>query len=168
MNAPAPPPEWASPEIGRDRLVRAAVDFVHGFARWNTGATLTYSEPVPVARCTADLRAWLRYVARALVRAHVAVAYVLGPQPGGALHFHVLLAVPGVPPAGFIPALATAWKYVNPRAGFTRIVRLRSPRAAVRYAVAHHASWYVDVACPRRPRCRRRGRCREAPGPWMT
>jgi hypothetical protein len=149
----------------RARLAQAAGGFLHDLAPWTWWATLTFESDVSHAAAMRAFKRWLRELARDVARVHVAVAWGYGLQGRGVLHFHVLLA----PMAGGLPLTAAAcrraWRRAHRLAGHARMTRC-DPAGGAAWYLAKHAEWDANVACPRRPRCRRARGCVEAPGAW--
>jgi hypothetical protein len=152
----------------RTRVVEMA--FVRDVASWDWWVTLTHGRWVERDRSRSTLRSWLRGVARDLVGDHVTVAWVLEPNRRGVDHAHVLLAVPEGKTLDRAAAEAL-WRRLDPRAGFTQMVRYRPGKSSdPRYGAAAYLSdktdWNLTVACNRALPCRRKG-CTVLSGPWF-
>lgn len=160
-------PGWASRALDSERQVREAAGWVARFADWNLWIGLTYRDWVPDARCATDLRRWLQYIPRNLVRTHVPAFWVVGPQRRGVQHFHVMLAAPKPIAAGVRTGLYSTWLRTNPLAGSTHIRGVGEAVRAASYGLERHANWDIGILCPRSAaRCRRRNPCVEGPPPW--
>ena len=152
----------------RARLVE--MEYVRDAAAWTWWTTLTFGRWVERDRSRSTLRAWLRGVARDLVGDHVTVAWVLEPNRSGVDHAHALLAVPDGKDLQRDAAEAL-WRRLEPRAGFTQMVRYRAggssdPRYGAAAYLGNKIDWNLTVACNRAPPCRREG-CVVLSGPWF-
>jgi hypothetical protein len=148
-------------------MLPAAVEFVTKSRRWNVWASLTFKEAPSLPKCEDAFRRWLRAIAVSVVDDHVPYFYVCDRQQRGDYHFHALLAVPIDVTAPVIRKMRRCWRDASCQAGINKIERVNDPERATRYALAGHNAWEVNVACDRRPRCRRSGSgCVEAPGSW--
>ena len=158
-------PEWASVELGTQRLIRDTVEFFANKADWNVWGTLTYADFVTFEQSQKDLRCYLRHVAKNIIGEHVPAFWATDPQHRGVPHHHLLLQLPDRLDSALTRTLRATWLTTHPRAGFSRFSRVRDPHRRIYYAVATHGYWDFNVACSRRPRCRR-STCIVAPGPW--
>ena len=143
-------------------LRRATAKFVEHLAPWRCFCTLTFARPVSDAIGHDAFRRWSRYLAKDLYRAHVQIAWAHGPQARGVIHFHALVAPVELTAAPVeLAELAAAW-----RGGPDVDVRPVHNAEGVADYVSRHPSWDANVACDRRPPCRRSCGCLLAPGPW--
>jgi hypothetical protein len=139
--------------------------FLGALAPWDYWVTLTFTEDVHETSALRALKKWMHVIAKEMVRAHVPFAWVMEPQQRGTWHFHVLLAFPDSF-QDFHPRRADAlWKALHPRAGFTKF-DLYDPVQGATFYIAKTGEPDFNVACPRRPKCRRARGCVEAPGAW--
>ena len=144
-------------------LKRATATFLAGFAPWERFVTLTFSRDVCDAAAHLAFRRWARHVACGLYRSHVNIAWAYGPQARGTLHFHALVA-PAELAAAVTPAeLAAAW-HEGPDVTAAAVT---AAAGAADY-LTRHPEWNLNVACDRRPCCRRAHGCVIAPGPWSA
>jgi len=145
--------------------------YLKNAAAWTWWVTLTFHRWVQRDRARSAFRSWLRGVARDLVGAHVTVAWAIEPNRSGVDHVHGLLAVPDGAELGRDEAEAL-WRRLDPRAGFSQMVRYRpggasDPRYGAAGYLADKTDWNLTVACNRAPPCRRKGGCLVLRGPWF-
>jgi hypothetical protein len=139
--------------------------FIRDLAPWDYWATLTFSEDVPLDSALAALKRWLRIVAKEMVNAHVPCAWAVETQKRGTWHLHILLAFPGSYHLFDIRRADRLWQALHPLAGFTDFDEYDEEKGAPFY-MAKVSEPDFNIACPRHPRCRRKGGCVEAPGAW--
>ena len=145
-------PNWAAPELGRERLTEAAAAWLATFAPWTTWLTLTFRNDPVEGELIAAVRSWVRAVARSIAHHHV--PYAAGwDATQHHPHAHVLLALPKHS-RNVVAQVERQWRQTSRHAGLVRSGRYVSGRGAERYLVAH-PQWYFGVGCDRRPRCRR-------------
>ena len=138
--------------------------FVEQWAPWRCFCTLTFARPVTEAKGHELFREWARYLAKDFYRAHVQIAWAHGPQARGVIHFHALVAPVGhEAPVELaeLAALRATWDHGTD----VDVQRVHDPRGVADY-VSRHPSWDANIACDRRPSCRRSRACTFAPGPW--
>lgn len=135
--------------------------YAHNLADWSVFATLTFAVGVSDYRADALFTRWLRSVAEYVTREHVTVAYASGYQSGGFLHFHALLAFPAPVECDreLFNRLDRLWQGTESAAGFTSFRSFDRDKGAAWY-LTEHAEVGFGIACPRRPRCRRKAGCR--------
>jgi hypothetical protein len=161
--------EWASPELGRGRQISEAARMLRELGPWHVWATLTFRRVQSEDACWRAFRRWLRTLAKDTVGVHVRYALGAELQDRGVLHFHALLRYSDRPQAWQISrdelrALETDWRMQGRGNGFARVGAYREGCDAESYLLLH-AEWDANVACPRRPVCRRTV-CIEAPSGW--
>ena len=157
------------PNRTRARLPRAPVqrvtaEFIRDLAPWHWFATLTFRTEVTADAAHRAFRTWARGVASS-AETHVTAAWAYEARDvRRVLHFHALLAPHENVNRIDVRSLSHAWQsyYDSGEATFSRVY---STEGAADY-LAKHPAWDVNVACPRRPECRRAAGCVKAPGPW--
>lgn len=163
MNASAELVPWRTGQWAKDRvLVESGGSFIHDLAAWRWFATLTFTASVPRDVAMRSLRTWLRGLASNVMGDHIRFACAIDVQSGGRLHMHALLAWERV--VDIATEVGEREWHSIPLAGHSRIAAYDAARGAAMY-LASHAEWDVNVACPRRSGCRKRG-CSVAPSPW--
>lgn len=135
----------------------AVVTFTQALAPWTHFCTLTLEEQISDRYAELLLRLWARTAAN-LARAHLPIAWAIGPQADGRPHFHVLLCLPAEVrgPRITCKTLKQIWEW-RAKAGVADIRRYKAGGGAARYMADHEdMSW--AIVCSWGSRCRRRGR----------
>lgn len=141
-------------------------------ARWAYFATLTHARDASDATVRSAFLEWCRQLARDAYRAHLRIGWVYAPQARDVLHVHALVAPHEAEPVELHAAdLAAAWTW-----GSVDVQPVTEPIGAAAYLLKHTSltahdirrGWDLNVACDRRPCCRRRAACLFAPGAWST
>jgi len=171
-------PHWASPELGRLRMVAAASTWRSRIVNPEALASLSYQvgQKVTYRSAEQDVRMWLGLLAKDWGE-HVHAGYNIGPQPAsGQMHIHVEMDKPAL--ASDSGCGASFWDYTElDRAAFAKN-RWGSIRGAsvdhstvrtfygafgedeygdaIGYNLRHPAMG-LFVGCPRHRACRRRG-----------
>lgn len=144
------------------RAQEAWGEYVVHYAPWTWFVGLTFASDISEASAKKAFRAWLRRLARDVVKFHFRYAVSWGPQESGRLHFHVVVALP----AGLQldPAWARqAWLDL-PFPTQTAFAEWYDPgRAGAHYMANGHAETRIEIACPRIGDCAHRT-CRLSPG----
>ena len=133
---------------------------------------MTFRRDVCDAAAHLAFRRWARTMARDVYRSHLRIGWVYAPQARGVLHVHALVAVAELVAVDITAAeLGNAWHEgsVDVQPVFDRV-------GAVDYMLSHTAlaaddirrGWNLNVACDRRPCCRRAHGCAIAPGSWSA
>lgn len=146
--------------------------FLSHAAPWRYFVTLTHARDVSDRTVLGAFREWARGLAKG--RGHMRIGWVHAPQARDVLHVHALLAPHEADLAAELHEadLARAWTR-----GRVDVQTVTEPIGAAAYLLQHtpltaadiRRGWDLNVACDRRPSCRRPGRsCLFAPGPWST
>lgn len=146
-------------------------------APWRYHVTLTHARDVSDRTVLLAFRDWARWVARHVYRRHLRLGWVHAPQARDVLHVHALVALHEADLAAELhdqeheaERLVAAWTR-----GSVRATAITEPCGAAAYLLQHthltaadiRRAWDLNVACDRRPSCRRPGRsCLFAPGAW--
>jgi hypothetical protein len=126
-------------------------------------------QSVSESLCQRCFREFLHDVARA-ANSHVKVAYAIEKKGWELYHIHALLEAPSLDNE----TIRECWKHIHGRTGWALVERYQPSfeldRGAPRYLAkktddAGAQAWEINVACNGTGRCRRAGRCLEAPGP---
>ena len=152
----------------RTALAQATADFIRQRANWEFYVSLSYVNEVRAPLAARHFQRFLRSVAKRY-GTHVDVAWGEEEQERGAYHHHALLAQRRIESRFETPKvtthdLDTLWRFTHSSTGHARVVRYKPWRGAA-YYMARHQNWDINVACPRRPACRRT-RCIVAPSAW--
>lgn len=141
-------------------------------APWSCFATLTHARDASDATVLRAFLEWRRRLARDAYRAHLRIGWVYAPQARDVLHVHALVAPHEAEPVELHAAdLDAAWTW-----GSVDVQPITEPIGAAAYLLKHtnltahdcRRGWDLNVACARRPCCRRRAACLFAPGAWST
>lgn len=152
------PWDFDPPGLERAKIQSAWGELIHSYADWTWWATLTFKKSVTEPVAFRTLKTWLGFMARDIGK-HYRVAFAI-EEAGGGHHVHALLAFP-IGNQLSAKRLNQAWLQVSTLTGFTDIKRYDSSKGAAWY-LAKEVECEVNVVCPRRPSCRRRGRCKIA------
>jgi hypothetical protein len=159
-----------TPAEQRNDALRAATErFLSEAAPWEWFVSLTFARDVSDNTALRAFREWRRGAACDVYRSHTRIGWVYAPQRSTRLHFHALLAGIDTDDAARTAAerstrLAGTW-----RNGSVDVLPVHEATGAAEYMLNHtdlsaadiRRGWDLDVACDRRPRCRRT-RCRFA------
>ena len=138
---------------------KAAGEFVRGFAPWTWFFTLTFRRGVNAEHVEQAARDWLRIIAREVVREHVPAAWGVECGAGGNWHVHGVLSI--ATGADVLKVAARhAWHARDDANGILDLQDYDPKRGGAGYAVKDGV-WFLDTCCPRYPRCRRKGGCKE-------
>ena len=154
---------------GISNLADATGAFIEAFSDWRYFGTFTFRRTTSEHVGARQLRRMLRCTAMTVFDDHVAFAIGGGPHELGGWHYHVLFGPcensRGIPYSGTIARqIEYAWRSSGKLAGHSRVLKYDPMRGAAFY-LAQHDEWDLNVACPRRPKCRR-SRCILAPTAW--
>ncbi len=146
-------------------LTEIESNWIHDKYPWQIFAGFDFSKAVSGRVAFERFNGLCRELAQNRIHGHVAVSWFWGVQYWGAPYFHALFyALPHVREnmeALTIGDFDGLWPW-----GTSKIEIFDDGRAA-NYG-ERHKNFEINVACPRRPRCRRSKGCREAPGPWPS
>lgn len=143
-------------------LRAAEKGLIAGFAPWQWFATLTFRDERSDDSAHGAFKRWARCIARDLCRSHVTIAWAYEHQARDVMHYHALLS----PHARALNVTATQIEGAWPHAYSAPVEAVFDAEGAAEYLL-RHAAWNLNVACDRRPRCRR-DVCVIAPGPWSA
>ena len=129
---------------------------------WTLFGTGTYQTDIGETALRAHLRAILRDIAKRHARAHVPFVVGWGEQSNGRLHSHLLVATPLAGRAALRQALPCIWSLNSPAAGYSSWANFDPTRGAIDYVLSHE-NYDLGIACNMVSRCRRAGRCLQAP-----
>ena len=158
---------WDDPRIAPEVSTATAI-FIRERCEWTWWATFTFGREVTPQRASEVFRRFVRYLAQKVVRAHVHVAWVVDDN-GGHVHLHTLLSLPPDALKVTVRGLENVWRVAaRGLCGHTHIRKYDEEKGAAEYIAKKtpRRLWGLDIACSRRPRCRRGRGCIRSRSAW--